>query len=189
MCFNRGVYKVSPQCQHHPFLHPPVHHPSIIPPTCLPPSLSPSLLPSSIPLICSSIHPPTFPPFMHASIRSSIHTLINPSTHPSVKPFISLPVHSPTVLKPRKPKRPEIKSSVLAHTVRAPELPSCSKGVSVLSCLSLVPFCVMGTVRVPAGLRASGRIVRGLEHCLSLLTRIIWALLVSTAVKRRKRRL
>lgn len=130
MCFNRGVYKVS-LCQHHPFIHPPVHHPPIIPPD-LSPTFSLSFPPSII-------HPPTFPPPIHASIRSSVHTLINPSTHPSVQPFIAHPLTA--VLKPRKSKRPEIKSSVLAHTVGAPELPSCSNGACPKLPESCPPLC------------------------------------------------
>ena len=137
----------------HLSIHLSIIHPSSLL-TGLPPFLSPSLPPSSI---HPPSHHPSMSPFVHLSTRSLIHPPIRRSSPSS-------PVHSPAVLKPRKSKRPEIKSSVLAHTVGAPELPSCSNGASVLSCLSLVPLCVMGTVRVPAGLRA-GRIVRGLEHC------------------------
>ena len=150
----------------------------------IPPSVRPFLCVH--PTVCASIHLPTPHPHVHLLIRPPIHSFTEPPISRSSSP--SLPVHSPAVLRAGKPGRPEVKSLVRAPAAPtwAPALPAHPNGASVLTCPSLSTATARWERRECKTQRFWENRKRP-GHGQSLVSAVFWTLLVSTAIKRRKR--
>ncbi|XP_032161885.1 uncharacterized protein LOC116569620 isoform X1 [Mustela erminea] len=115
------------------------------------------------PAVCTSVHLPTHPASARPSVHPSTHPLIRLAAHGSACLPGSLPVPSPTVLRPRRPGQPDVKSQVRAPGAPAwaPERASCSNSTGALTFLSSAQLLHGGSHR-SAGSEVQGG-SRGLD--------------------------